>query len=205
MPDHSDDITRWIDKLGDGDQDAAQVIWEQYFNKLVSVARRKMAPLPKRIGDEEDVALSAMHSFCQGAKAGKFPKLEDREDLWKLLVTITIRKVYGQMRYNKAEKRGGGQVRGESVFIRKGGDDSPMGIDQFLGSDPTPEFAAMVSENCDQLLDQLEDETLQKVAKYKLEGLSNDEIAEKLNCVSRTVERKLERIRSKWSQDEEEP
>ena len=49
----------------------------------------------------------------------------------------------------------------------------------------------MVAETCGNLLDQLEDDTLRRVAVMKMEGWSNDEIAEELECVSRTVERKL--------------
>ena len=191
-------VTQWIAKLHEGDDQAVDVIWQKYFERLVKFARRKLDGVPRRDADEEDIALSAMHSFCRGVSGGKFDRLNDRDDLWKVLVTITARKAYAQMRHNKAQKRGSGLVRGESVFAGDQ-DERDVGIEQVLGREPTPEFANMVSEQCQQMLGCLEDQAQHDVALYKLQGYSNEEIAEKLGCVTRTVERKLERIRSIWS------
>ena len=60
----NEEVTQWIAKLHDGDDEAVAVIWERYFDKLVKYARRKLDGTPRRHADEEDVALSAMHSFC---------------------------------------------------------------------------------------------------------------------------------------------
>jgi DNA-directed RNA polymerase specialized sigma24 family protein len=193
------EISGCIRRLGKGDSDAEQVIWQQYFSKLVQYARRKLADTPRRAFDEEDVALSAMKSFYQGMEAGRFQSLNDRNELWKLLVTITARKVVAQQRGARRKKRGSGRQRGESVFA--GGisdDDENMGIAQVLGEEPTPELAAMVVEDTKRLLDCLENETLRRVAIMKLEGYTNDEAARELGCVRRTIERKLQLIRNKW-------
>ncbi len=195
---YMEDVTHWIQQLHACDEDAAQAIWQEYFEKLVRLARRRLERFPRRAADEEDVALSAMNSFFRGAKAGRFPQLSDRHDLWKLLVTITIRKAHGQLKRHHAEKRGGGRLRGESVFMHGDGEDSQHGIEQVLSSEPTPEFAAMMSEICADLLDQLEDDTLRKIVTLKLDGYTNEEVAQELDCVVRTVERKLARIRDKW-------
>lgn len=204
-----DDVTRWIVRLTDGDETAAQVIWERYFDKLVRLARRKLDRMPRRVADEEDVALSAMHSFYRGAVAGRFPRLADRNDLWKLLVTITARKAMAEAKRHHAQKRGAGGVRGESVFVRPedlsqdGDSGQPRGIAQILGEEPTPEFACQVAETCRQLLDRLESEDLKTVALYRMEGYSNEEIARAMDCVVRTVERKLARIRERWELEKE--
>jgi len=199
----TEDLTLWISKLGEGDDRAAEVIWGAYFEKLVRYARRKLDGMPRRDADEEDVTLSAMHSFCHGMAEGKFKKVDDREDLWKLLVTITARKACARRRKVFAAKRGGGQVRGESVFMRVDDNSSrEPGIGDVLGTEPTPELANMVSENCRHLLDALDDETLRRIALHTLEGYTTTEIAEKLGCVKRTVERKLERIRETWSKED---
>ena len=195
-----DDLTRWISKLGGGDEAAAQVVWQRYFSRLVRFARRKLGDLPHRTFDEEDVALSAMFSFCRGLEEGQFEHLADRDELWKLLVTITARKIYAQQRHAMREKRGGGRVRGESAFQRAAADeDLANGIGEVLGREPSPELAIMLVENTQHLLDGLGDESLSQIARMKLEGWSNEEIAERLGCVRRTIERKLERIREKWT------
>jgi RNA polymerase sigma factor (sigma-70 family) len=197
-----DDVTQWIMRLADGDEAAAQAIWERYFERLVHLARKKLEGLPRRVADEEDVALSAMKSFCRAVKQRQFPRLKDRNDLWKILVTITINKAAEQCRWQRAQKRGGGYVRGESVFHQNDRLDNDGGIDRVLGDEPTPQLAAVLAETCQRLLEQLRDETLKKIAVHKMEGYTNTEIAEELNCTVRTVERKLARIRKTWEQPE---
>lgn len=193
-----DDVTQWIRGVADGDDLAAQKIWEGYFDQLLRLARRKLRGSARRVADEEDVVLSAFSSFCQRAKAGSFPRLDDRHDLWKVLVTLIARKAVSQVRHERAKKRGMGEVRGESVFPRHADQEENVGINQVLGTEPTPEFAALVSEECGQLLDQLNDESLRQIALLKLEGFRNEQIAEQIGCTLRTVERKLARIRDKW-------
>ncbi len=196
----ADDVTAWIHRLHGGDSAAAEALWHEYFDRLVRVARRKFDSSPRGAADEEDAALSAMHSFYRGMKDGRYRQLADRDELWRLLVTIVVHKIYRQRRHDHAQKRGGGHVRGESVFLPlHDSDQGAQGIEQVMGKEPTPEFAAMIRENCDQLLLALSEEPLRQVARYKLEGFTNEEIAEKLDCTVRSVERKLHRIRAVWT------
>ena len=198
-----DEITDWIHRLRRGDSRAAQAIWEGYFDKLAALSRQKLASVPRRAADEEDVALSALKSFCQGIVANRFPKLDDRHDLWKVLVTITSRKVLAQRRRHFSKKRGGGKVRGESVFLPLASQPAEAdGIDQVLGREPTPELAATLAEQCSGLLAQLDDR-LKPIALAKMEGFSNQEIAERLDVALRTVERRLGQIRQIWSAQSE--
>jgi DNA-directed RNA polymerase specialized sigma24 family protein len=198
--DSDDDITRWIKGLSDGDQRAAEALWETYFTSLTQFARRQFQKGKARQSDEEDAALSAMHSFYRGAKAGRYPELAGRDELWRLLVTIVLHKISHRRRHDGAQKRGRGRVRGESVFLGGSSGDSFRGLEQALGSEPTPELAAMFEENCDRLLASLDDDSLKTVARDKLEGYTNDEIATRLGCTTRSVERKLSRIRKCWTE-----
>ena len=197
----SDDISRWISGLQAGDARAAQAIWDAYFEKLLRLARRKFGNMPRRVADEEDIVLSAINSFIEGATAKRFPKLEDHTDIWKLLVTITARKVIAQRRRLLTAKGGAGLVRGESVFAGRFATSDDVGIGQILGSEPTPQFATQVAEEFELLLEKLknEDRVLHDIALWKLEGFTNSEIAEKLECNVRTVERKLALIRKTLS------
>ncbi|MDR0521583.1 MAG: hypothetical protein LBH00_06995 [Planctomycetaceae bacterium] len=197
----SEFVSQWVLQLANGDAGAAQQIWNDYFGKIVRLARRKLDGFPKRDYDEEDVAISAMHSFYQGFARHKFDHIQHRDDLWKILVTITARKATAHRRHQLAQKRGGGRIRGESVFGQPDGGRGG-GIADVLSTEPTPEFAASVAENCKVMLAQLQDETLRQIALWTLEGSSTEEIAAKLGCVRRTVERKLERIREIWSPPE---
>lgn len=191
-------ITQWLEQIEAGESAAAQMLWQRYYERLVALARRKLRDVPCRVADEEDVALSAFDCFFKGVEAGRFPKLDDRDDLWRILVTLTANKALDQIRHQTRQKRGGGRVRGESVFVKVDALDEPAGIDQVVGSEPTPEFAAEVAANCRELIERLDDETLQKVALGKMEGLTNEEIARDLGCTVRTVARKLKAIRTLW-------
>lgn len=187
---NDDEITVWLKGLAQGDGLASQRIWERYCHQLIDLARKKLGQAGRRVADEEDVALSAFNSFCQGAAAGRFPRLDDRHDLWRLLVTITARKAMRQIRDAHRQKRGGAAVRGESALH--------AGIGQVLGREPTPELAAQMAEQTQHLFDLLDDDPLRLVALLKLEGYTNEEIARSMDCSLRTVKRRLANIRRQW-------
>ncbi|MDV6028663.1 MAG: RNA polymerase subunit sigma-70 [Phycisphaera sp. RhM] len=192
-----DDITLWLQEVKRGEARSQQELWNAYFQKLVSLARAKLRSAKKRDYDEEDIALSAFNSFFRAVDDQRLPKLDDRHDLWKVLVTITVRKILDQRKRDFALKRGEGQVRGESVFQQPGLDE-PLGMAQVLGAEPTPELAATVTEEFNELMQQLPDQTYRRIAQLKMEGYTNLEISDQLGCVERTVERKLKLIRNVW-------
>jgi DNA-directed RNA polymerase specialized sigma24 family protein len=194
-------VSHWIGALKEGDALAAQRLWERYFDALVRLARSKLGAIPRRDADEEDIALSAFHSFCQGAANGRFPQLDDRYGLWRLLVTVTLRKALDESEKQHRKKRGGGRVRGESVLFGPDSDAREAGIEQIVGREPTPEFAAMVADECRRLLETLGDETLRRIAVLRMEGYADPEIAVRLGCGLRTVGRKLELIRKTWMRE----
>jgi DNA-directed RNA polymerase specialized sigma24 family protein len=192
--DTGNSVTQWIAALKEGDQAAAQVLWEAYFRRLVGLAYARLRNAPRRIADEEDVALSAFDSFCRGAQAGRFPRLDDRNDLWQILVLITVRKAIDLRTYEGRPSRGKGRVQSVTELTQER-------IDAIGGNEPTPELAAQLAEEYQRLMEQLGDSTLQSVATWKLEGYTDDEIAARLGCVTRTVERKLARIRRMWARE----
>src|SRR6266550_8034471 len=109
-------VTAWINLLKGGDAAAIQRLWEAYFPRLVGMARKKLREAPRRAADEEDVALSAFDSFCDGVARGRFPQLTDRDDLWHVLVTITARKAVQLLRREQRQKRGGAGAGGDPGF-----------------------------------------------------------------------------------------
>jgi DNA-directed RNA polymerase specialized sigma24 family protein len=193
-----DSVSRWLEGLRAGDADDIQRLWDRYFHGLVRVAGARMRGGARRDYDEEDVALSAFHSLCDRVGHGQFPQLADRDDLWRLLVTITARKVIGAVRHQTRQKRGGGRVVGESAVM--GADGLDEGMAQFLGREPTPEAAAQFTEDYERLLARLDDETLRTIALRKLEGHTNEAIADELGTSPRTVDRKLNLIRKIWEE-----
>jgi DNA-directed RNA polymerase specialized sigma24 family protein len=178
--------------------EAARQLWDRYFDQLVLLARARLRARRTGPADEEDAALSAFDSLCRGVSAGRFPRLDDRDDLWRLLATITARKAADLAEREARRKRGGGRVLGESELGPDGAADG-AGLARVAGPDPTPSFAVMVDEELRVLFSRLPDDTLRAVALLKMEGHTNGEIAGRLGCALRSVERKLERIRVIWA------
>jgi DNA-directed RNA polymerase specialized sigma24 family protein len=196
-------VTGWLVELKAGERCAAQPLWDRYYRKLVILARARLrsAHAATADADEEDAALSAFGSFCAGVARGRFPHLSDRDNLWKLLVTITGRKALDQAERQRRQKRGGGRLRNESDLMGKSDGRSSLELEQFIGEEPTPEFAALVAEEYRVRLESLDDEVLRQIATWKLEGYTNEEIAVQLGCALRTVANKLKLIRLKWGKE----
>jgi RNA polymerase sigma factor (sigma-70 family) len=193
-------VTVWLGQLQAGNPQAAERLWQGYFHQLVNLAQQRLRGRPPAIADEEDIALSAFDSFFRGAQQGRFPRLDDRQDLWQLLVMLTARKVCRLLRDQRRQKRGGGAVRHLSAL---GGEED--GMAEVIGTVPTSDFAAEVAEEFRRRLESLNDPQLREVAVWKMEGHSSSEIAERLGVTERTVGRRLLAIRKLWSEKEGEP
>lgn len=190
----SDEMTTYLQRLRQGrDDEAAAELWVEYFEKLLSVARRNLGSLPKRVADEEDVAVSAMNSFFVAAESGRFADLGNREELWKLLITIVIRKTNRFKERAVAQKRGSGTVRGESIFENQQGESSAG-----LAGIPDQPFSSVLMEHCGELLENLNDDTLKEIAVLRLQGYTVSEISKKMALARSTVKRKLALVKNEW-------
>ena len=157
------------------------------------MARKRMKGATLGISDEEDVAISVFESFYRAAENGRFPDLNSRDDLWKLLLRMSARKIIDRNRYANRALRQGNEI---SLDQKK---DDDAAVFEVMGNEPTPEMVAVMSETCEELMNVLEDENLRSVAVGKMEGYSNRQLAEKFGCSERTIERRLNLIRKKLS------
>lgn len=200
-----------LEKVSDGDEDATTLLWERYFQQLVRLAGARLPKNLRRTGDEEDIALSAFHSFIAGIRRDQFPDLAGPDNLWGLLITLTSRKVNAHLRKQTRQKRGGGNVRGESVFLDVAGNANQGGLEQLGGHDQVgsgrggedairPDLRVELAEACEALLDDLPDEQLREIAVMRMDGYLVDEIATRLELSKRAVERRLQLIRKTWAE-----
>jgi DNA-directed RNA polymerase specialized sigma24 family protein len=194
-------VTHWLRLLQAGDRDAPRHLWERYFRLLVTRARAALVSAQRRVADEEDVALSAFDSFCRAAEQGRFPRLDDRDDLWHLLLMLTARKVAHLLRDQRRAKRSGGKVLAEADLLGSGAAADETGLDALISTEPTPELTAQFAEECRRLLARLGDGELRSIAVWQMEGYTVEEIASKVGCSGRTVARKLAVIRERWSRE----
>jgi DNA-directed RNA polymerase specialized sigma24 family protein len=197
-------VTHLFNQLQQGQRASIQGLWERYFHRLVGLACKKLVGMPGRGAAGEDVALSALHSFCRAAEQGRFPQLADRQELWNLLVLITARKASKWRAYESREKRDWRKVL---VEAERGTDSSQWisALEGVLSREPDPAFAAEVAEECERLLASLGDEELRQIVLRKMEGSTNAEIASQTGCSLATVERRLDLIRKRLQKERPGP
>ena len=200
--DHS--VTMMLNNLRQGEEvsKAQKLIWERFFHRLKALADKKMAPEMRRVVDGEDIAISAFYDFFKQMASDDeaFPQLTDRQSLWPLLAKITSRKTINEFKKTTAQKRGGGMVRGESVFVKADQIDAARGIEQ-IDRTMTPEFADEMFLGFDDILGKLRsaDPKLYEIAIMKLKGYTPTEIAEKLGYKTvKSIERNIKHIRILW-------
>jgi RNA polymerase sigma factor (sigma-70 family) len=203
---HNGSVTRLIQLLRSADpaerELAAQLIWRRYFRDLLQLARNNLNRRIRRREDEEDVVLSMYKSFCLRQQRGEFD-LTGRDALWNLLVTITLRKARNAAKRHLRDKRD--IAREQTIADRDESESGQWALEQMDAAGPSPAEAAVLNEALERRLEMLADPRLREIALWRLEGYTNLEIAHRLDCTERSVERKMERIRSKWtSYDERE-
>ena len=149
------------------------------YSRLVRLARAgPIVATGLGAEDEEDVA-PRLRQLLSPAAAGRFPRLEDRDDLWRLLFVFTVRKVVGPA--GQRGPQGAGRVRGGSVLLgrtlRRG---AVVGLEPDARAAPAP-----VAEECRPCSDPAASDAPPPIAVKKMEGYTNQEIAASLAASSR--------------------
>jgi RNA polymerase sigma factor (sigma-70 family) len=193
-------VTRLIQLLRSDDaverDMAARLIWRRYFRDLLELARNNLNRRIRRREDEEDVLQSMYKSFCLRQQRGEFD-LAGRDALWRLLVTITLRKARNVAKKQSRDKRD--IAREQTIADHDESGSAHWALEQMDAAGPSPAEAAVLNEALERRLEALTDPELRQIALWRLEGYTNREIADQLDCTERSVERRLERIRSKWN------
>ena len=134
-------------------------------------------------------------SFCRRQRHGEFD-LANRDQLWGLLVRITLCKVRNTANKHRCKKR---DVNREKTW--QPGDTEgalSLDLDGIKDRGPGPSEAAVLNEALEERLGALDDPRMRSLALQKLEGWTNAEIALSIGRTERAVERKLKLIRECW-------
>lgn len=193
-------VTVWLRQLEAGDAQAALPLYQHFCTRLQALARQRIPTNIRSVYDQDDASVSAFHSLFLGVREQRY-QFHGRTDFWRLLLTIAERKITRRIRHETRDKRDVRRVVQDSIMLRvpdaAPNNDQPT-VERLTGREPTPEFAAEVSDTCDALLASLPDDLSRRVALLKLEDHTADAIAAKLGCSRRTVQRKLLVIRRTW-------
>lgn len=163
-----------MDSVRKGNDDAAKNIWDRWYDRLCARVSPHSGQL--RISDNEDIATDAFAEFFRQLRAGKFSSLRNRSQIWKLLATIAVRKSVASVRYERAQRRGGGQQ--VHSFEEANQQTNSM----------TAKRDAATPGDVEELIGSIKDPKLANVARMKIQGLETAEIAEELSCSMRQVQ-----------------
>ncbi len=189
-------VTECIHRAQEGESFAQHQLWERYLRRLLGIARNRLRGVAVAVVDPDDVVIKAFHDFLAGVERGQFAKLDNRQDLWQILIMLIGRRTIDEKRRAGTSKRGAHLRTAEPIEL---GHESL--IQMIASSEPSPAQAVEFSEQFEQRLTQLGDERLRRIAICKLSGFSNQEIASQIGCSLRSIERKLSLIRGKWLTD----
>jgi RNA polymerase sigma factor (sigma-70 family) len=197
-PSNSESFEELLDAMQKGEDRAFTAFFNRHYDPLVQFAKKKLGSFPLRTFDADDVAQSAMKSLFKSLRENRY-EAQNSIELWQILITITKNKLLDRRRRQQAQKRGGGNVRGESIWAQAG-EDSGLYAQQDTRQNLTPEAQVELLETTDLLFQRLEDDKTREVAQLLLAGYRINDIAAELNCVRRTVERKIAHIRELWNE-----
>ncbi len=194
--DDAAETRRLLDRWRAGDEEAARTLFNRYVDRLAALARRRLSQrLAPRV-DPEDITQSVFRTFFGRLKAGHFA-IEDQNDLWKLLVRITIHKTLRQVEFQKADKRDPSRETPQS-------DPARQALMTIFDRDPTPDAVVGFCDQLEHFLGQLKPQE-REILELSLAGHSHLEIAEKLGTYDRKIRRVLERIRGVAERQELSP
>ena len=186
-------LTNWHsfwERLERGESVAAEELFARYSEQLIQLASRNIHPALVKRFDGEDVVQSVFRTFFRRHGAGQL-RIEHSQQLWKLLVTITLCKTRSMARRHTAERR---DVKLDQQIVS----DADLADRQ-----PNPSDALALWEEIDLALKGLPPKT-GEILSARLEGKSKSEIASELNLSRQTIHRILNLVEERLSSRIEE-
>lgn len=185
MSDPNADDRVLIEQFKAGSESAARELFDRYCERLMRLARRRIGQRMTSRVDPEDVIQSAFRTFFTRVRKDEF-KFEGENDLFKLLVRLTVHKTLRQVAFHRAAKRN------PELEAAQASDAYEL-LQQLTDSDPPPEVEVALVDEFERFMNQLPAFD-RRVLEMKLQGYSTTEIAEALSSYDRKIRRVLERI-----------
>ena len=181
----NDESIAIVQRYQDGDKDAATEVYERYVSRLIGLARSRLSSKLGQRVDAEDVVQSVFRSFFRGTDEGRFT-FEENADLWRLISSLTINKILRKAEHHTRQKR---SIYNE-VSICEDNVSVTVPI-EFIADTPAPETALALIEEVESFTDGLKDRH-REIFELRMQGLTPEQIAERIGRSTRTVRRGLE-------------
>jgi len=196
MNEEQGSVTRFIYGFRQGDVHAFEQLWERYFKALQSINRDE-----KTRGmdlSRDDIVQEVMVKLYKDLPSNDH--ISNRHQLWSYLTKVARGKWIDEIRRKNAKKRGEGKVVHEGQMKFSNSEGKEVGLAEMVSDDEIgPAVKALARDNYFCMMSIL-DADEQKIAEMELEGLTIQEIANKIGISSRSVDRKLKNIRDTWAE-----
>jgi RNA polymerase sigma-70 factor (ECF subfamily) len=163
----------------DGDEDAANVLYERYARRVLGLVEAKLGARLRTTTEPEDVVQSVFKSMFRGVQSGNYDA-PPGSTMWNLLAVIAVNKLRRRAVHQSAQRRD----------IRR------------LVSIETVEADDVIDESSVEFLQICVRETLgllrsldREIVSLRIQGHAVDEISEITGRSRRTVERCLQKSR----------
>jgi hypothetical protein len=189
-------VTRWIQQMRAGDSIVVHALAERYFKKLGAAARRRLHKIPQNLHDEEDVANFVLEAVVRNIAEGRYPDLQDRDDLWFLMLAITQRRISSILKRDSRQKaQPSSQTSLTELLEMYEGELADVALEG------DPEHVAIEIGDCwQELMRILPNDEFREIAKLKLEFHSNRQISSMLKLTSKYIDRKVAEIQRLWGE-----
>ncbi|MCA9025926.1 MAG: sigma-70 family RNA polymerase sigma factor [Planctomycetaceae bacterium] len=189
--------TELVERWRQGDQQAANELYQRYVERLSGIVTAQLADRLRSRTDPDDVLQSACRSFFRRVQDGQF-EFDADDDVWKLLVTISLNKLRSQVRKHSAAKRDAGQELSRSSneipdeFHMEKLSETPSPVEAFIFTEMIERVSAKLGADHAVLL------------QLRMEGHSQQEIADALQTSDRSIRRMLDNIKAALNAELEE-
>lgn len=163
---NSDLSARLYTEFVNGDDDAAQAIFDRYVIELINYAQVRLSSLLQSRIDPEDIVQFAYRSFFRKAREEGLV-LKRSGDLWRVLAAFTLNKTRSYIEKELAAKRSPLREQRNAFWMAA------------VQRDPSPEETASLIEEVKLFIEQLKPRD-RRILELRLRGESIDEISTEL-------------------------
>ncbi len=169
-------------RMRDGSDDAATTLYLRYAQRLRRLADSQVSPHMALRVDPEGVVQSVFRTFFRRAASGQY-EVAEKEDLWKLLLVMSLNKIRTAGSYHRAEKRNQAKT-------------CPLPDQLGENFSDSEEALQILKLTIDEVVGNLPEDQ-RRIVWLRIEGHEVVDIAEKTGRAKRSVERILQAFRIK--------
>ena len=149
----------------------------------------------RQLKSGKDVSADILMKISRELSAGKHQELQNRNDLWVLLISIVEEYVVRRRDSRQQDDDFCPQELSLTDYLTSCDQD----LELMLSKGNKYGNLHAILDQMEDLVAMVKDPTSKEIASLKLQGLSNREIGSRLGIVAKTVDRKMKKIVSRWT------